>query len=215
MKSASCLVVVLAAFLPGMPLLGQSKDPGKPEPPRIPSPNRPVDVELLLHDRQTRISQAYFTLARQGTVDHLPYLHRALQQDRTDYVRWRVARVIGEIRSDSSVAPLCAALKKDESPWVRWAAARALADVGSRQAVEDLIEAMKTDSDLHVRKSAAASLNVLGGRRAVRALKEALEEERDVAVRRTLQWLLERRDRLATFGAPIRPCGANNSAAGC
>ncbi len=208
MKSARCLVVVLAAFLLGMPLLGQSEHPGKPEPLRTPSPNRPVDVQLLLkqlHDRQTRISQAYFTLARQATVDHLPYLHRALQQDRTDYVRWRVARVVGEIRSDSSVAPLCAALKKDESPWVRWAAARALADVGSRQAVEDLIKAMKTDSDLHVRKRAAASLNVLGGRRAVRALEGALEEERDIAVRRTLQWLLDRRDRLATFGAPIHP----------
>jgi len=76
-------------------------------------------------------------------------------------VRWRAARVLGEMRDPGSV-PLLAVSLKDESPVVRWKAAAALGKIGGCRAVEALLAALD-DESRQVQKRAAKALIALVG----------------------------------------------------
>ncbi|MGC9515908.1 HEAT repeat domain-containing protein [Methanocrinis sp.] len=73
-------------------------------------------------------------------------------------LRWRAARVLGEMRDPDSVPFLASALA-DESPVVRWEAAAALGKIGGPGVVEALLAALD-DESRQVQKRAARALIV-------------------------------------------------------
>ena len=83
---------------------------------------------------------------------------RTLLERGSHQIRWRAARVLGEMKDPDSVPSLTSALN-DESPVVRWEASAALGKIGGLRAVEALLVALD-DESRQVQKRAARALIV-------------------------------------------------------
>jgi len=156
-------------------------------------PPVPASVEQLLRDLHNPLhtNEAYAELCQSVTHDHLPLLHRALEDKTYGVARSRVARLLGHLRHHRSVAPLRKALASDSFAWARRQAAWALGRIGAPLSAKDLERAMRSDSDPGVRLSAAAALHEIKGMAAHPLLQEAIQTEPDHEAVLAMRWLLD------------------------
>lgn len=145
----------------------------------------PVLIDAL-HDRGRDVHQhASWGLLHIGTPA-VPHLIEAMQ-DKDNYVRRDVAKILGQIGDTSAIPCLVEALQ-DESGEVRRAVAEALGHCRSSEAVPALSEALQDEQEV-VRRAVAESLGHIGNASAVPGLIQALKDENE-GVRVVAAWSL-------------------------
>jgi outer membrane protein assembly factor BamD (BamD/ComL family) len=108
-------------------------------------------------------------------VEHLI----SLLKGNLDFIRWRAAQELGEIKDSRAVEPLIEALR-DEDKTIRRSAASALGKLKNKRAVEPMIASLK-DDDSNVREEAIRFLGEIMDPRAIEPLIACLKD--DVLIR--------------------------------
>lgn len=150
----------------------------------------PTSVNDLLEElRFGNRDFGYCKLLASVTKTDLSILRRALGEERSESVIWRLAIVIGRTGSPDAVPDLLPLLEHDAYR-VRRYALHALAEIGSPEALPAVIKALQNDPEESVRMKAAVALRAIGTPEAIAALEQARESDTLASVRTTARWLL-------------------------
>ncbi|KYD03256.1 conserved virulence factor C family protein [Heyndrickxia sporothermodurans] len=142
----------------------------------------------MLNDSDWRKRYQLLEQMEEPTVDELPVLEKALQDENASIRRLAVV-YLGMIK-DKRVLPYLFKGLKDKVVTVRRTAGDALSDLGFKEAIEPMMEAL-TDKSKIVRWRAAMFLYEEGDERAVPALKNA-ENDDEFEVQLQVKMALER-----------------------